>query len=149
MPRDGSTLRRAARQIGDRAERFGKSATRWLRAGAKIGVELVYPPRCAFCEDEILGPADGVLLCTHCRRQLTAHAHAACPRCATSIEGRSDAATEDCPHCRGDDWQLSAAFRLGSYRDELREAILRMKHPAGESLAAAVGKLLSESRGTT
>ncbi|HEY2148179.1 MAG TPA: hypothetical protein VGH32_09595, partial [Pirellulales bacterium] len=42
---------------------------------------------------------------------------------------------------------MSAAFRLGSYRDELREAILRMKHPAGESLAAAIGKLLTESRG--
>jgi ComF family protein len=42
---------------------------------------------------------------------------------------------------------LSAAFRLGSYREDLREAILRMKHPAGERLAAAMGKLLAESCG--
>ena len=42
---------------------------------------------------------------------------------------------------------MSAAFRLGSYQDELREAVLRMKHPSGESLAAAIGKMLIQSRG--
>jgi ComF family protein len=87
------------------------------------------------------------LLCTFCRRQLTASAHAACPRCAISVEGKPGASVEDCPICRVEGWQLSAAFRLGIYRDELREAVLRMKNPAGEPLTAAIGKLLGESRG--
>jgi hypothetical protein len=122
MPREGSSLTRAARQIGNRAGRLGRLATRSFRAGGKIGVELVYPPRCAFCEDEIIGPTDGILLCTLCRRQLTESVHAVCPRCATSIEGRPGASVECCPNCRGEGWQLSASFRLGIYRDELREA---------------------------
>lgn len=51
-----------------------------------------------------------------------------------------------CPRCREADWKFGAAVRLGPYRDELREAILRMKRPNGEPLAAAIGKLLAESR---
>jgi ComF family protein len=114
----------------------------WARRAKRIGAELIYPPRCTFCREEILGPADEVLLCTRCRKQLTAAEHAVCSRCATSRDGSGKAETGDCPRCRGVDWQFSAAFRLGRYRDALREAVLRMKSPADEPLAVAVGRLL-------
>jgi ComF family protein len=126
--------------------RIRSSAARLLRRAAQTGAELVYPPRCAFCREEILGPADGILLCSPCRKSLTASAHAACPRCALSIEAQAAIAASTCPRCREADWKFGAAVRLGRYRDELREAILRMKRPNGEPLAAAIGKLLSESR---
>ncbi|HEV3418080.1 MAG TPA: ComF family protein [Pirellulales bacterium] len=126
--------------------RIRSSAARWLRCAAQTGAELVYPPRCAFCREEILGPADGILLCSPCRKSLTAGAHAACPRCALSIEGQATIPASTCTRCREADWKFGAAVRLGRYRDELREAILRMKRPSGEPLASAIGKLLSESR---
>jgi len=93
-----------------------------------------------------LGPADGILLCSSCRKALSASEHAACPRCAVSIEGLAVSVTSPCPRCREDDWRFSAAVRLGRYRDELRETILRMKRPNGEPLVAAIGKLLVASR---
>ena len=147
MKRDHLRAKLAARRFGRGIRQLRAATARWLRVGAKIGVELVYPPQCAFCQEEILGPADGILLCDGCRRQLTANAHAVCPRCAISIEGKAEVAGAACPRCREGDWQLSAAFRLGSYQDELREAVLRMKRPAGESLAAAIAKMLAQSRG--
>src|SRR5437868_5243674 len=109
--------------------RLRETAAGWLRQGARIAVELVYPPRCAFCDEEMLGPADGVLLCTACRKRLTAEPDPVCPRCAVGIEQPLEAAVTACPRCRDSTWRLDAAFRLGSYRDELRDAVLRMKHP--------------------
>jgi ComF family protein len=147
VKRDHSSVTLVARQIGRGLGQLRAAAGRWLRSEAKIGVELVYPPQCAFCREEILGPPDGILLCDGCRRQLTDNAHAACPRCAVSIEGSSESASETCPQCRELDWQLGAAFRVGAYRDELGEAVLRMKHPAGEPLAAAMGRMIAHSRG--
>jgi hypothetical protein len=66
--------------------RVRQSAADWLRRGVQIGIELVYPPCCAFCADEMFGPSDGVLLCTDCRKRLTAEPHAVCPRCGLAIE---------------------------------------------------------------
>ncbi len=134
-----------ALEIPASLRRFGGVAERWARHAAQIGVELVYPPRCTFCREEILGPADQILLCELCRKQLIAAEHDVCPKCATSRDGRS-AETADCPRCRGVDWQFSAAYRLGRYRDALREAVLRMKSPADEPLAVAVGRLLADVR---
>ena len=36
------------------------------------------------------------------------------------------------------------SIALGNYHDELREAVLRMKRPAGEPLANAMGRLLAQ-----
>jgi ComF family protein len=136
----------ASPQIPTSIRRFGTSVADWARREGQMGAELIYPPRCTFCREEILGPADGILVCRTCRKQLTAGGRAACPRCATSLEGGPATATGACPRCRDVDWQFSAAFRLGRYRDELREAVLRMKHPADEPLAAAVGRMLATLR---
>ena len=133
-------------QIPTSIWRIGALAADWARRAGQVGAELIYPPRCAFCREEILGPADRILLCPTCRKQLTAGGHAACPKCAMSLEGGAATAINECPRCRDVDWQFSAAFRLGRYRDELRKAVLRMKHPAGEPLAAAVGRMLATRR---
>jgi ComF family protein len=98
------------------------------------------------CRDEILGPEDGILLCLKCRKELTAGEHAVCPRCATSLDGSAIVGAGGCPRCRDVDWQFSAAFRLGRYRGELREAVLRMKSPAEEPLTAAMGRFLVAQR---
>ncbi len=126
--------------------RIRQSAACWLSRGAQIGIELVYPPRCAFCADEMLGPADGVLLCTDCRKSLTAEPHAVCPRCGLAIEQPKATAGESCQRCRDAVWRLDAVFRISSYRDDLREAVLRMKRPAGEPLTDAMARLLCNLR---
>ena len=53
------------------------------------------------------------------------------------------AAGGGCPRCRGRNYHFQEALSLGVYRGELREAILRMKHPAQEPLAMAMGRLLA------
>jgi ComF family protein len=118
---------------------------KWARRAAQVAAELVYPPRCTFCRDEILGLEDEILLCLECRKELTAGEQPVCPRCATSLDGAVVSAG-GCPRCRDVDWQFSAAFRLARYRDELRKAVLRMKSPADEPLTAAVGRLLVVQR---
>lgn len=133
--------------ISDSIRRLRRTAAGWLQLGARVGIELIYPPRCAFCDHEMLGPADGVLLCSPCRKQLTIEPHTVCPRCAAAVEQPREAAVTSCPRCREKGWRQDAAFRLGSYRDELREAVLRMKHPTGETLASAIARSFCDLRG--
>ena len=48
-----------------------------------------------------------------------------------------------CRHCRDADFAFDAVMALGNYHDELRSAVLRIKLPAGETLANTMGRLLA------
>ena len=122
----------------------------WLRRAASAGVDLVYPPQCGFCQQDIVAPTDGILLCAVCRRKL-AVARAACKRCGAANEnlaadpigaGGSAASDGPCRHCRDAGFAFEAVMTLGNYHDDLRSAVLRTKRPSGESLANAMGRLL-------
>jgi ComF family protein len=136
----------SALQVPPIVQRVSAPVGKWAGRAAQVAAELVYPPRCTFCHEEILGPADGILLCLKCRQDLTAGEQAVCPRCAISLDSGAVVGADGCPRCRDVDWQFSAAFRLGRYREELREAVLRMKSPADEPLTAAMGRLLVAQR---
>ena len=49
--------------------------------------------------------------------------------------------------CDGARLKFDSAVSLGPYRSELGEAMLRLKHPAGDVLSAAMGRLLYLRRG--
>lgn len=118
----------------------------WLRRAAGAGVELVYPPQCGYCQLDIDAPADGILLCLPCRAQVVVP-RVACKRCGTTVENLASAGPDDasgsCRHCRNARFEFDAVMALGSYRDELRSTVLRMKRPAGEALAVTMGRLLA------
>ena len=100
--------------------------------------QLVYPAVCARCEILISGSDDD--FCPACAEALTADPHQTCPRCTSTVGPHTDA-SEGCPRCRGDKYDFDSATRLGPYDGALRDAILLMKHRAGESMAECVGRV--------
>jgi ComF family protein len=80
------------------------------------------------------------------KTSLTVDPHQQCPRCAGNV-GPFAQVADGCPHCRHMSFPFDAVVRLGPYGGRLREAILRMKHAAGEGLAELVGEMWAESIG--
>ncbi len=125
-------------------------ARRSLKRATGAGLDLIYPPKCEFCCSDINPPADGILFCTRCHGQL-AMARAACPRCGATVDNLlvnsnigDHSSADRCRHCRNAEFAFDSVIALGDYRNELRSAILRIKWPAGESLAVALARLLAQ-----
>jgi ComF family protein len=110
-------------------------------AGATV--DLVFPPACAFCEEPSLPREDGTLLCPLCVGKLGHEELNLCPRCALPAP---EAVVMDgkCPACRDQKYAFKAAQSLGPYEKDVRQAVLRMKHPMHEHLAMALGQRLAE-----
>jgi ComF family protein len=129
---------------------IGSLAKIWAGRAAAAAVELVYPPQCDFCRQDIVAPADGILLCSVCRAKL-AVPRTACKRCgaednnlvAPAAGAEAGCIQARCRHCRDAEFAFDAVMALGNYREELRSAILRIKLPAGETLANTMGRLLA------
>ena len=122
------------------------SPRRWqrrLRRWSSPALDLLFPPRCVGCGDDIEPPADEVHLCPSCRGVLAGASGSVCERCGAPV-AEVAAATGDCPHCRGSRFHFDHVTALGVYQGPLREAVLRMKHLSGESLALAAGRLLGD-----
>jgi ComF family protein len=130
----------------DRRRRLQLACRTLLRQAIQTGIDLVYPPQCAFCRTEMLMPSDGILLCEPCRTQLTPRQHVTCSRCGATIAGKMEQGSPPCPHCRQVRRRYSTVISLGTYRGELRQAVLRMKRPNDEPLSISLGRLLADAR---
>jgi len=109
------------------------------------GLDLLYPPLCVYCDGELVGSEGDLGLCVGCQRRLAPEPWAACRHCAApSEEGATPSAR--CHLCRRARFRFDSVVALGVYRDHLASAILRIKHPQGEPLAAALGRLLAARR---
>jgi ComF family protein len=118
------------------------------RVGWAVCLDLLFPPRCAFCQADTGGrerePAEGrpAAFCAVCFHELTADG-GRCLQCG-GRHGRGQP-------CRGGrqaaDWDGLAV--LGGYGDRLREAVLRCKRPPGEFLARGLADALIAVHGTT
>ncbi len=112
----------------------------------QAAADLLFPPRCAFCDGDWPLSPDGASLCAECREQLVPWLENACPRCGSQLTvpeldgGRTPLCGCKLPH-------LDGVISLGLYRDALREAVLRMKHRTGDCLSAAIGRLYAQVRG--
>ncbi len=128
--------------------RFRLSPTfSWRDLGRGL-VDLVYPPICLVCNQAlVVGQAD---FCDSCTKALTADLHPTCPRCAATVGPFTDV-TSGCPACRDEKLHFDAALRLGVYHHDgpLGQAVLRMKHAAGEILAYRMGRLWARQRRVT
>ena len=114
-----------------------------LRSSRDAAIDLLFPPVCNFCSDELARSDGGAILCAGCVGQLRPKLAAVCPRCASPCP-EIPSADGECPSCRGAKYAFSAARTLGLYGGELRSAVLRMKHPEHEPLAMAIGRQLAE-----
>jgi ComF family protein len=105
--------------------------------GIQALIDLLCPPRCVFCgADEVDARRGGAPSCDACARALSRDGPR-CPSCGVPLPGGGA-----CGGCRGrcPDWDGLAV--LAAYGEEVREAVLRAKRPAGESVAAGLAALL-------
>ena len=100
--------------------------------------QLVYPPVCVWCGSLVVEV--GADFCSDCIRALTDDPHFTCPRCTSTVAEYSDV-SDGCPDCRDERFHFDSAFRLGPYDGTLRDVVLAMKHPNGETLGECVGRL--------
>jgi len=110
-----------------------------LRQWARLGGDLLWPPRCVFCGAE---PGDGELrrrveVCDGCARAITAGG----PRCGGCGQP-GDA--NPCGRCGGRLGRCAGIVVLGGYADALRDAVLRAKRPTGDMLTAGLAALIVE-----
>jgi predicted amidophosphoribosyltransferase len=109
-------------------------AGRELRQGV---LHLLYPGCCLLCGEPL--PAAPAHFCGRCRDAVLADPSPSCPRCAATV-GPFAVADGRCGSCRHEALPYEQAVRLGPYDGRLREAVLRLKHQAGEGLAEVLGE---------
>jgi ComF family protein len=107
--------------------------------------DLVWPRRCLHCDEPTIHT---ICLCDSCLQYFNKDSAPACPRCTSTVGPHSDV-REGCPRCRAQSFRFRSAKRWGVYEGELRNAILRMKHRGGESLAEILGLAWAAARKTS
>ncbi|HEY4759294.1 MAG TPA: ComF family protein [Thermoguttaceae bacterium] len=123
------------------AVRVGSSLANFA-AGA---LNLLFPPRCTFCNNEISDPNNPILLCPECCRRFVPEKWFGCRHCGGVIlEEAQDA--DHCSMCRNPPLRFDTVVPLGGYHSILRDVILRMKQSQQAHLAVAMGRLLAHRR---
>lgn len=112
------------------AKTIGQAFRYWLLPGA-----------CLACHRLLAIDQDS--LCTECDRILSSDDGPVCQRCSGSVGPGLDT-SEGCHQCRQERWNFDRVVRLGAYGGPLRDLLLRMKQPSGESLAEVVGRRWAE-----
>jgi ComF family protein len=120
--------------------------SRWVARWRTCGLNLLFPPRCAYCDAELPLVEDDLLLCDRCRGALAPESGTYCLRCGAPVS-TDQPAPESCEMCEGVHLKFDCVVSLGTYRSQLREAVLRMKRPRGELLSAAMGRFYWLRRG--
>lgn len=135
-------------------------------AAVKLAADVLLPPQCAFCEEELnpgqinssqektgngvstaeYHPCGEILLCSDCRRLLESPEWQWCRRCGSTRtpyfpQGNC------CYRCQKVSLSFDAVVPLGLYRDEMRDAVLRMKRRSHDHLSATMARLYIKHRG--
>ena len=116
-----------------------------IRSFAEGVAELVWPRDCTLCGSRLPASLAERWLCDPCRVAVVAELGATCPRCCSTVGPHVDA-TDGCPRCRGNRYRFDGAVRLGVYDGRLRQAVLAIKHAAGEPLAEHLGRVWAAER---
>ena len=118
------------------------SLTKLLQRGVQGAGDVVFPSVCAYCDIDVTSGAVFDRLCDACLPKLSEPSTHRCPKCAAQVAVTFQG--PDCPWCREHDLRFDQAYTLGRYSDDLREAVLRLKHAGEESLATGLARLLVE-----
>lgn len=146
-PRTPRRLEQLVQLLRPRTLQALEVARRHCRRASWRAVDLLFPPACALCERLVLeareGPGDveRPLLCTACREAFHYRTPRVCPQCAAPLAPLSR--RPNCPECRKRKLPFAGALALGEYRGRLREAVLRTKKSAHESLTMQLGEHLA------
>lgn len=138
-----------------RLARLDKGLRRFVVVCWRGGLNLLFPPRCTCCGVELEADPGGAQLCVDCCRRCAPAGRKTCGRCGANLSRFSPAESEtvetapsaaDCPLCRRHRLWFDRVTSLGDYEEDLRQNVLRMKRPEGESVAASMAQLLSTQR---
>lgn len=141
-------------QHGPNTPRTGCRAgiTAWVRRfGTGMGslgrscCDLLFPPRCIYCGEELATPHPDRRLCGDCLETFALDEWHGCNRCGAAVASGSGT-SDDCESCRHSRLHFDAVIPLGGYHAGLRDAVLRMKRAAHDALSLAMGRLLLEWR---
>lgn len=105
--------------------------------------DLLLPPACNFCGCQLPSLAQQPLLCQACRQSFICQERPVCRRCAAPVSPVNTG--DDCPRCRDRRYHFHSVLALGIYQDTLRDAVIRMKQRAHESLTLSMGVLLADT----
>lgn len=129
----------------------GSNSTPWhtrlagsARRAAFAGVNLVFPPSCAICQQPLATRVDEPLVCQPCRQKVVDN-RPTCGRCG-ELAPEITAGRDSCPICHGKRLHFSTVIRLGQYEGVLRAAVLRAKQSREQPVSQALGDLLSTTR---
>jgi ComF family protein len=109
------------------------------------GLNLLFPPRCAYCRAEIAELEDHVPICAECCRRLVPEKWIGCRHCGGAIS-EAEQTSDHCSMCKTPPLLFDTVITIGGYHGELHDVIFRMKRPEHESLALAMGRLLGQKR---
>ena len=121
----------------------GQTGWNWLPRIVQVATDLLLPPACNFCGQSLARPSSQPLICTPCRDAFVERFGPSCPRCAAPVHPFE--LGPDCARCRKRRYAFHSALALGIYRDQLREAVIRMKQRVHEPLTISMGHLLAET----
>ena len=113
---------------------------RWLEHGLGAALELLMPPRCVGCSEELPERHDGLMLCGSCRGELRLIDWPVCGRCAAPVPATGSIQLA-CSHCRNDKLRFNRTLALGSYEGRLRHLVMRMKTDRSELVARTLAEL--------
>ena len=102
-------------------------------------LNLLYPPRCPFC-DRI--PARGQIVCSLCAEKLPYIEEPVCRRCGRPVLPGDDL----CDDCRETDRRFEAGEGLFMYDDLTRPALYALKYRGRADIGRALGALLYERK---
>jgi ComF family protein len=108
-------------------------------------MNVLFPPRCVHCQEDLHEGADDRLLCGKCQSRLAPAVWLGCRRCGSEVVDLGSL-PDHCPRCWNVSFRFDTVVALGSYHAGLRDIILRMKRPAHNGLSAAMGRLLAQTR---
>jgi ComF family protein len=120
---------------------------RWRRALPKAGkavADLIYPPRCVWCQIDLTPDVNykkQIAFCLDCRRSLAPPVGSWCLHCGAPADGLA-VQVDGCGHCNRAEFPWNRMVALGRYGGELSQAVLRTKRARNEPLTFALGRLL-------
>jgi len=109
-----------------------------LRRWGQRGGDLLYPPACVHCREEMALPEDRIAICPRCRVALLTDRWQACRRCGAPL-GEFGTIASRCLQCRNVPIRFDAVIPFGLYRNDLQHAVLRMKSRSGDPISKALG----------
>lgn len=118
---------------------------RGVSRATSAGLNLVYPPACAFCLAESSPWVSQPGLCDSCRLKLAPPLGQLCQQCGAPVP--EVASQPECITCRRRRLRFDSVVPLGMYQDELQQAVLRMKQSQEEPLCLAMGRLMTQRLG--